>query len=130
MVLYSLKNSVFHMDVFEDRLVLRPALWLKYGPVKRWHNDVVVPYHRVLKVELHQRVWPLPHDLTVHTTDQVHHWRFREGLAFYQRLAPYLERQAEKYQGHPEAFPPAMKTVFDLLEEKRKKAVEDFLRAG
>jgi hypothetical protein len=64
------------------------------------------------------------------TKDQVLHFRFRTPLSFFLRLAPYLERQAEKYRNHPEAFPPAVKTVLDLVEEKRKKALKQFLRAA
>jgi hypothetical protein len=130
MVLYTLKNLLFQMEVFEDRLVFRPAVWIKMGPVQQWREDVVVPYHRVTKIELHEKIWPLRHDLAIHTPEQVHHFRFRDSLSFFQRLAPYLERQAEKYRNHPDAFPPAMKSVFDLVEERRKKAIEEFLRVA
>lgn len=122
MILYTLKNGVFQMDVYEDHLVFRPNVILKYMQNHIWGLDVVVPYHRIQKVELHEKIWPLPHHLDLHTSEQVYRFHFRTPLAFFHRLAPYLERQAEKYRHHPEAFPRPMKTVMDLIEEKRQAA--------
>lgn len=130
MILYTLKNSALQMEVFEDRVILRPGLLMRVMGGKSWSAPVVVPYSRVDRIELQTRLWPLRHDLAIHTMDQVFHFRFRKPLAFYQRLAPYLERQADKYRNHPEAFPAPVKTVLDLVEEKRKKALKEFLRAA
>lgn len=130
MVLYTLKNATFQLDVFEDRLIFRPNLVMKVMGGKAWSTPVTVPYGRVHKVELQQHLWPLRHDLTIHTTDQIYHFRFHQPLPFYQRLAPYIERQATKYRNHPESFPTPVKTVIDLVEEKRKKALKEFMRAA
>lgn len=130
MILYTLKNSVFQMEVYEDRLIFRPRMLMRMLGGRTWEGPVTVHYSRVERVELQQRLWPLRHDLAVHTMDQVFHFRFRRPLNFFQRLAPYLERQSGKYKNHPDVFPPATKTVLDLVEEKRKKALNDFMRAA
>ena len=130
MILYTLKNSTFQLEVYEDRLVFRPRMLLKLVGGKTWEIPANVHYSRVDKVELQQRYWPLRHDLAVHTMDQIFHFRFRKPLNFFQRLAPYLERQAQKYKNHPDVCPPATKTVLDLVEEKRKKALKEFMRAA
>lgn len=130
MILYSLKNSAFQLEVFEDRLIFRPGLLMRMVGGKTWAAPVVVPYCSVERIELQQKFWPLRHDLAIHTKDQIFHFRFRKPLPFYQRLAPYLERQAEKYRNHPEAFPPAVKTVLDLVEEKRQRALKEFMRTA
>lgn len=130
MILYTLKNSAFELEVLEDRMIFKPTIMLKMFGGRTWASSVVVPYSRIERIELQQKFWPLRHNLAVYTVDQTFHFRFRKPLAFYQRLAPYLERQAQKYRNHPEAFPPAVKTVLDLVEEKRKKALKDFLRAA
>ena len=130
MILYTLSNAMIQMEVFEDRMILRPGLVMRVMGGKNWALPIVVPYSRVERIELQQRFWPMRHNLSIHTMDQVFNFRFRKPLPFYQRLAPYLERQAEKYRNHPQAFPPAVKTVLDLVEEKRKKALKEFLRAA
>lgn len=130
MILYSLKNFALQLEVFEDRLIFRPGAMLRVLGGRNWANPVTLPFCRIERIELRQRLWPMRHDLAVHTKDEVYHFRFRGPLPFYQRLAPYLERQVEKYRNHPEAFPPAVKTVLDLVEEKRQKALKEFMRAA
>ncbi len=129
MILYSLKNAVFELEVYEDRLRFKPR-WLLQAVAKNWREEKTVHFHSVQRVELRQRLWPVPHELNVHTKDDHYCFRFRQPLVFFQRLAPYLERQAEKYRNHPEAFPTPVKTVLDLVEERRVRERERKFRPG
>jgi len=119
MILYTLTNATFTLDIYEDKVVFHPKLW-KGIVSKQWDRSLTIPYSQLQRVELNKKLWPAGHQLSFHTAERTIVFSFRSIYPFYERLLIYLERQVIRYYNHPEGFPPSIKTVPDLLEERKK----------
>lgn len=120
MILYTLTNASLKMDIYEDKVVFYPRWW-KSATSKQWESAVTVPYSKVERIELQKKMWPMNHLLVFHTTDRVITFKFRRLYAFFERLHVYLERQVIRYYNRPEGFPVPIKSVLDIVEERRLK---------
>lgn len=120
MILYSLKNASFTMDVYEDKVVFHPRLW-KSLTGKRWENARILRYSQIQSVELNKKLWPMNHQLILHAADGTMVFQFRNLYPFFERLKLYMERQIIRYYNQPEGRPRPMQTVIDLVEEKKAR---------
>ena len=120
MILYTLHNSSFTLDVYEDKVIFHPTL-MKGLISRQWDKSLIIPYAELQRVELHKKLWPSGHQLCFHTSDRSVTFSFRDLLPFFERLQVYLERQAMRYYNHPEGLPRPSKTVADLVEERRAR---------
>lgn len=124
MILYSLSNASFTMDVYEDKVIFHPRLW-KSLTTKRWENARVLYFAQIQSVELNMKLWPMHHQLILKTQEDNVVFQFRKLYPFFERLKLYMERQIIRYYNSPQGRPRPMQTVVDLIEEKktqRKKA--------
>jgi hypothetical protein len=124
MILYSLSNASFTMDVYEDKVIFHPRLW-KSLTAKRWENARVLYYAQIQIVELNKKLWPMHHQLILKTQEEALVFQFRKLYPFFERLKLYMERQIIRYYNSPQGRARPMQTVIDLIEEKktqRKKA--------
>lgn len=119
MILYTLTNASFTLDVYEDKVVFHPKLW-KGLLSKQWDRSITITYSQLQRVELHKKLWPQGHQLCFHTAERSIVFSFRDIYPFYERLLIYLERQVIRYYNHPNGLPPSVKTVPDLLEERKR----------
>ncbi|MBY0518780.1 MAG: hypothetical protein K2P81_17850 [Bacteriovoracaceae bacterium] len=108
------------MDIYEDKVVLHPRFW-KGVISKRWKNSLVLPYSQIQRVEITKKMWPMPHQFTLHTKDESITFNFKKLYAFFERLHVYVERQIILFYNKPNGLPPAVKTVVDIVEERKKK---------
>lgn len=120
MILYSLKNASFTMDIYEDKVVFHPRLWRSFTG-KRWENARIFSYSQVQSVELHKKLWPMNHQLVLHTSEGPVTFQFRNLYPFFERLKLYIERQIIRYYNQPEGRPRPLQTVVDLVEEKKAR---------
>lgn len=121
MILYSLKNTSFTMDVYEDKVVFHPRLW-KSLTTKRWENARILNYSQIQSVDLHKKLWPMKHQLILQTSEGPVVFHFRNLYPFFERLKLYMERQIIRYYNYPEGRPRPMQTVIDLIEEKKARS--------
>ena len=119
MILYTLTNASFQMDVYEDKVVFSPRWW-KSATSKQWETAIVLPYAKVQRVELNKKLWPQGHQLIFRTDEKAITFSFRRLYPFFERLQVYLERQVIRYYNRPQGFPVPMKTVLDIVEERKK----------
>ncbi len=128
MILYTLTNRSFTLDVYEDKVVFHPRL-LKGLVSRKWSQSLTIPYAQLQRVELHKKFWPVGHQLCFHTAERSVVFRFRGLLPFFERLHVYLERQTIRYYNHPTGLPRPSKSVPDLVAERRARNARSDLAA-
>ncbi len=118
MILYTLTNASYKMDIYEDKVIFYPRWW-KSATSKQWESALILPYAKVERIELHRKLWPMGHQLVFHTQGRSVVFKFRRLYAFFERLHVYLERQVIRYFNRPEGYPSPVKSVIDIVEERK-----------
>ncbi len=118
MILYTLKNSSYTMEVYEERVVLYPRLWR--GIISgEGAAPISLSYAQLQHVELTKRLWPAQHQLSFHTSRGVTVFHFRKLFPFFERLKLYFEKQIIRQAASAQRS--RLKTVPELLRDKRQE---------
>jgi hypothetical protein len=96
MILYTLKNLSYTLDVYENKITVTPRLW-KTLFLRSHALTKTIAYSELQKVSLQEKLWPQSHCLTFYSENQIVHFQFTKLLPFYRQLKLYLERQILHY---------------------------------
>jgi hypothetical protein len=121
MILYSLTNLSLSLDVYEDKVVLRPKIWRSMLS-KKWSGARVIHYNDLKNVEIEKRYWPMRHRLQFVTAGDKIVFEYRSLEVFFDQLKIFFERQILKF--HHSRLEPAtlrLRSIPELVDEKKKK---------
>lgn len=124
MILYSLTNLSLSLDVYEDKVVLRPKLWKSLFS-KKWSGARVIHYNDLKNVEIEKRYWPMRHRLQFVTADGKIVFEYRRLEAFFDQLNIFFQRQILKFH-HSRLEPDTLRlrSIPELVDERKKKKSE------
>lgn len=121
MILYSLSNLSVSLDVYEDKVILRPKMWRSMLS-KKWSSARVIHYKDLKNVEIEKRYWPMRHRLQFVTAEEKIVFEYRNLEMFFDQLKIFFQRQILKFHhSRLELTTLKLRSIPELVDEKKKK---------